>query len=475
MFPDVTRRHVQLVFALAMFLLLTMLPLLALPAQAATAAIEQQSPAGQEDGNATVKRNANLRQGPGTTYAVVGGATAGQSITIVARNAAGDWYQLADGRWIFASLVEGAPEVEVSTQEQPAPAAQPAAPQAAPVSGNVAAPAGESWTLVADSAADFPGGRDRNHWYYLWTEGRGNFVWQDMRRSDKNGCYQDTANKGLEICADAMIANPKGDVGLQWKASRGGTYRFEWDSASLKFYKHGEFVGILDAGTELPYATTVSDVIDWEMFFWVAADSTQFHVKVFRRAETAAPANEPATSPAAAPSAAPPAATAVPTPAASLSFGSGMKIVGRDIAAGTYRAPGGRLCYWERLEGFGGTLDDIIANNLGAGPQIVTIAATDKGFDSSGCGRWTLDLSPITASPTDPFGDGIYFVGKDIAPGAWQSSGGGSCYWERLTGFSGEFRDIKTNDLTSGATVVDIAPGDQGFSSSGCGTWTKLN
>ncbi|MBK8051425.1 MAG: hypothetical protein IPK16_32630 [Anaerolineales bacterium] len=79
-----------------------------------------------------------------------------------------------------------------------------------------------------------------------------------------------------------MTANPKGDVGLQWKASRGGTYRFEWDSASLKFYKHGEFVGILDQGSVLPYATTVSDVIDWEMFFWVPADSTPYHVKVFR-------------------------------------------------------------------------------------------------------------------------------------------------------------------------------------------------
>lgn len=477
MFPSVKCWQARLAVWLGVLLILIGLPLSTTAAQASTPRLArsvpvnlQQSPDSDPGGTATARVNAYLRQGPGTNYAVVGGTTAGQELEIVAKNAAGDWYQLADGRWIFAALVNDAPDVDVTEEAQPA-AAEPAAPQAAPASGSVApASSGDTWVLVADSAANFPGGRDRNHWYYLWTEGRGNFVWQDMRQSESNGCYQDTANKGLEICADSMTANPKGDVGLQWKASRGGDYRFEWDSASLKFYKHGEFVGILDAGAELPYATSVTDVIEWEMFFWVPADSTKFHVKVFRRDETAAPAPAPA----AAPAAAPPAATAVPAPAASLTFGSGMQIVGRDIAAGTYRAPGGRFCYWERLRGFGGTLGDIIANELGVGPQIVTISATDKGFDSSGCGRWTLDLSPITASPTDPFGDGVYFVGKDIAPGTWQASGGNGCYWERLTGFSGQFRDIKANDLLNGSTVVDIEPGDQGFSTHRCGTWTKL-
>ena len=67
------------------------------------------------------------------------------------------------------------------------------------------------------------------------------------------------------------------------------------------------------------------------------------------------------------------------------------------------------------------------------------------------------------------------FGGKDIAPGAWQSSGGSGCYWERLSGFSGELRDIEANDLLNGATVVDINAGDQGFYSDDCGTWTKLN
>jgi len=412
-----------------------------------------------------VKVNANLRQGPGTTYPIVGGATAGQTLTVTGRNAAGDWYQLAGGAWIFAALVEGAPDAPVVAQPPPA---------VVPASGGSSAAGNaprQTWTLVADSAADFPGGRERNHWYYLWTEGRGNFHWQEMRQIDGQGCYRDPADKGLEICADSMKANPKGDVGLQWKASRGGTYRFEWDSSLLKFYNHGDFVGIVEQGTVLPYAATVHDVIEWAMFFWVAADSTTFHVKVFRLDESAAPTSAPA--PVVAPTAAP-ASAPTSAPPAALSFGSGLKLVGRDIAPGTYRSVGGDFCYWERISALYSASRSIIANAIGYGPWIVTIAATDKAFDSRRCGTWTLDLSPITNSPTNPFGPGMYFVGKDIAPGTWQSDGGDVCYWERLSGFSGQLRDIKENDLVAGPTVVVIEPGDQGFYSHDCGTWTRL-
>jgi hypothetical protein len=43
-----------------------------------------------------------------------------------------------------------------------------------------------------------------------------------------------------------------------------------------------------------------------------------------------------------------------------------------------------------RLSGFGGTFDEIIANDFGSGPRMVTISPTDVGFESSGCGPWTL-------------------------------------------------------------------------------------
>lgn len=49
-------------------------------------------------------------------------------------------------------------------------------------------------------------------------------------------------------------------------------------------------------------------------------------------------------------------------------------------------------CYWERLKGMSGGMDDIIANdNINAGvPGIVAIKASDKGFTTHGCGEWKL-------------------------------------------------------------------------------------
>ena len=54
----------------------------------------------------TVIKTANLRAGPGTTFAIVGSAQAGQPVTILGTNAAGDWYQVGEGRWIAAFLVK---------------------------------------------------------------------------------------------------------------------------------------------------------------------------------------------------------------------------------------------------------------------------------------------------------------------------------------------------------------------------------
>jgi hypothetical protein len=53
-----------------------------------------------------VNRNANLRAGPGTRYAIVGSAPAGTTVRIAATNRAGDWYHLSNGRWIAGFLVD---------------------------------------------------------------------------------------------------------------------------------------------------------------------------------------------------------------------------------------------------------------------------------------------------------------------------------------------------------------------------------
>jgi hypothetical protein len=158
-------------------------------------------------------------------------------------------------------------------------------------------------------------------------------------------------------------------------------------------------------------------------------------------------------------------------------FGDGTFRVGADIPPGTYRAINTSAgCYWERLSGFSGTFEDVIANNFTTSPDVVTISPTDTGFSSERCGIWTADLSPITGNPTAPFGAGKVIIGTDVAPGTWRNSDSSAgCYWERLSGFSGTFGDVIANGFSSSPQIVTIAPGDVGFASSRCGTWTKIS
>jgi hypothetical protein len=184
-------------------------------------------------------------------------------------------------------------------------------------------------------------------------------------------------------------------------------------------------------------------------------------------ATTAAPSTTAAASTTAAP---PP-----PTTAKSqfTTFGDGTYMVGKTVQAGTYRAPGpGDNCYWERLSGFSGSTSDIIANNNTGDPSVITIAPTDAGFRTSGCGTWTADLSAITKSKTS-FPAGTYIVGTDITPGTYNAPGGATCYWARLSGFGGTTSEILANENATGATTVTIAATDKGFESAGCGTFAS--
>lgn len=188
---------------------------------------------------------------------------------------------------------------------------------------------------------------------------------------------------------------------------------------------------------------------------------------------TPKPTNTPKPTDTPKPTATPAPPTATPEPAG-LSFGSGKKLVGTEVAFATYRTRSASAgCYWERLTGLGGTLSEIGANDNTSGPAVVTIVAGDVAFNSSRCARWTQDLSAITSDPNAPFGDGTFIVGVDISPGVWRSDGAGNCYWQRQRGFTGELSDIIANDNASGPTIVQIGAADKGFSSSRCGKWTK--
>jgi hypothetical protein len=161
-----------------------------------------------------------------------------------------------------------------------------------------------------------------------------------------------------------------------------------------------------------------------------------------------------------------PTATTIPG-----SFGSGTKVVGSGITAGRYLTTTAKDCYWERLSGFTGSFNEIIANENPSGTHaIVDILSTDRGFNSNRCGTWI----PFTPSPPASFGEGTFAIGSEMPAGTWTATFTTSCYWSRLSSFDGTLDSIIANANPTGSAVVTILPTDVGFLSSRCGIWTKI-
>ncbi|MCX5198910.1 hypothetical protein OOK31_34350 [Streptomyces sp. NBC_00249] len=80
------------------------------------------------------------------------------------------------------------------------------------------------------------------------------------------------------------------------------------------------------------------------------------------------------------------------TPKTEIPADGGMAKVGLDIAPGTYKstgpAEGSAGCYWERSKSADHQTDSIIANENPEGPAVVTIAAGDGYFKTTGCAPW---------------------------------------------------------------------------------------
>ena len=185
---------------------------------------------------------------------------------------------------------------------------------------------------------------------------------------------------------------------------------------------------------------------------------------------TATPTNVPTSPPSNAKTSTPrPTAidTSTPTPSPKLGFGPGTFQVNIDIQPGIYvgKAGTGLLdsCYWERLSGVSGEFSDLIANGNAIGQFYIEVLSTDKYF-KIGC-----DITPLNewAEPTgtlSEIGPGMYLVGREIVPGTYRGEAGtgvlDSCYWERLSGVSGEFSDIIANDNAIGSYFVSIEDSD---------------
>ena len=215
-----------------------------------------------------------------------------------------------------------------------------------------------------------------------------------------------------------------------------------------------------------------------------AASTTQPAPTTTTAASGEAESAEPEASPPTTEDSVPAVTTEAPTPAATTEnsapavtqpparmFFNGTWLVGSDIEPGRYRLYADNSCYWARLAGFSGELDDILANEniWNGGYFIVDVLASDAGFELS-CwndGARIVDGYSDIGEPLTPesliIPSGVYAVGDDIAPGLYQLNG--ACYWARLAGFSGELDDILANEnnWNDGQFVVEIQPGDTGF------------
>lgn len=112
---------------------------------------------GQTASVGIVNRNANLRSGPGTSYTITGQAAQGQVVNIVGQS--NTWYQLAEGQWIAAFLVNvnrASTPTPTTAATTNATAKQAANLRAGPgvnyaISGSVVA--GQRLTLVGSNAS----------------------------------------------------------------------------------------------------------------------------------------------------------------------------------------------------------------------------------------------------------------------------------------------------------------------------------
>jgi len=122
------------------------------------------------------------------------------------------------------------------------------------------------------------------------------------------------------------------------------------------------------------------------------------------------------------------------------------------------------MCYWARLSGLGGGLDEILANDNSIGRFYVEVLNTDAALETA-CALTRLPLLP---APPETFPDvlrpGMYLVGIDIAPGRYRGVAGEgfleSCYWARLGDARGELESILANDNASGQFYIEVAATD---------------
>jgi len=161
-------------------------------------------------------------------------------------------------------------------------------------------------------------------------------------------------------------------------------------------------------------------------------------------------------------------------------------------APGLWRSLGGDDCTgWAQYTTYKGSwqLGDVINfHQMHGGPVYAQIVDADGRFAAPGCASFWLVGGPWDrplATPGQPFGPGDFRVGDEVAPGTYVAPGVAAgdwtdrCVWQRVSDFTfGPGSVIQSGTSSggedSGPQIVTIDEHDFGFSSDGCGPWTKI-
>ncbi len=133
---------------------------------------------------------------------------------------------------------------------------------------------------------------------------------------------------------------------------------------------------------------------------------------------------------------------------------------------------------------FGNSGDDLLRGNGGA-DRLSGGSGSDRCFGGSGSDSGSSCESRSSLTPPAPtpkpvgFSPGTYLVGPSTLPsGRYSATAESGCYWERLSGLSGESSDRISNDFLSfgGPLIVDIDPTDVAFTfRSKCGNFSSYS
>lgn len=146
----------------------------------------------------------------------------------------------------------------------------------------------------------------------------------------------------------------------------------------------------------------------------------------------------------------------------------GTYLVGADIQPGLYRGIAGTdtfdSCYWARLSDLTGSFDAILANDNSIGQYYIEVLDSDLALET----QCEISFLPEPLASVDSYPQvivpGAYLVGAEIEPSIYRGEAGidplDSCYWARLSDFSGDFNSLITNDNAIGQYYVEVRSDD---------------